>query len=337
MIFEYNNSEKKNGIYRITNLSNGRIYIGSAKPFKRRWNRHCNALNQGRHKNHYLQADFNKCGSDVFVFNVLEVVEGTKEERLAREQIYLDLYHDDCQQCYNMCKIAGSTEGYRHSPESKALIAAASKGHNTSAEHRAKISAANKGRLHTSKAKANMSAARKLMSAETKAKISAANKGRPSPNKGKKASDETKAKISKANKGKRGTMHSAETKAKMSLAARSRSAEHIAKIAAALKGKKASATAKANMSAAQKGRKCSDETRAKLSVAAKSQHRQPCSEETRAKISAGNKGKRRRPSVETKAKMSKSRKEYLQIFKALDNSSACIQENKSDFLVISAT
>lgn len=192
MIFEYNNSEKKNGIYRITNLSNGRIYIGSAKPFKRRWNRHCNALNQGRHKNHYLQADFNKCGSDVFVFNVLEVVEGTKEERLAREQIYLDLYHDDCQQCYNMCKIAGSTEGYRHSPESKALIAAASKGHNTSAEHRAKIS-------------------------------------------------------------------------------------------------------------------------------------------------AGNKGKRRRPSVETKAKMSKSRKEYLQIFKALDNSSACIQENKSDFLVISAT
>lgn len=337
MILEYNNAEKKNGIYRITNLSNGRVYVGSAKPFKRRWNRHCNALNQGRHINHYLQADFNKCGTEVFVFEVLEIVEGTGEERLAREQIYLDLYHDDCQQCYNMCKVAGSTEGYRHSTESKAKIAAASKGHSTSAEHRAKISAANKGRLHTPKAKANMSAAKKPMSAETKAKISAANKGRPPPNKGKKASDETKAKISKANEGRIGTLHSAETKAKMSLAARSRSAEHIAKIAAALKGKKASPTAKANMSTAQKGRKCSDETRAKLSAAAKSQHRQPRSEETRAKISAGNKGKRRQPSAETKAKISASRKKYLQISKALKDSLACMQENKPDFLVISAT
>lgn len=337
MILEYNNSEKQSGIYRITNLSNGRVYIGSATPFKRRWNRHCNALIQGRHKNHYLQADFNKCGSDAFVFNVLEVVEGTREDILAREQIYLDLYHDDCLQCYNMCKIAGSTEGYKHSSESKAKIAASSKGRRLTPETCAKLSISSTGKKMSPEAKAKMSAAKKLMSDETKAKISAANKGRPPPNKGKKASDETKAKISKANKGKRGAAHSAETKAKMSLAAKSRTAEHIAKIAAALKGKKASPTAKANMSSAQKGRKCSNETKAKLSAAAKSQHRKPLSEETRSKISAGNKGKRRRPSAETKAKMSASRKEYLQKSKALNDSSTCNQESKPISFVVSTS
>ena len=112
MEFKYGGNSKDAGVYKITNKLNGRIYIGSAKCFQVRWSQHAGSLKNNKHSNRFLQADFNKSGTDAFLFEVLEVVEGTKEERLLKEEGYIGQYHDNGDKCYNFCKHATSPEGY---------------------------------------------------------------------------------------------------------------------------------------------------------------------------------------------------------------------------------
>ena len=111
MEFIYSGNSLKAGIYKITNKTNGRIYIGSAKLFKVRWYQHSHSLSVGKHANSFLQADFNKCGTDAFIFEVLDVIDGTKEHRLIKEDRYLKQYYDGCKNCYNMRSDARSGDG----------------------------------------------------------------------------------------------------------------------------------------------------------------------------------------------------------------------------------
>lgn len=142
--------------------------------------------------------------------------------------------------------------------EQRAKISVALMGHPVSLEARAKSSAANTGRHHTP---------------EECAKISAAQMGRSNPS-------------AIGNTYRRGSHHSEESKAKMSVAHRG----HIM-----------SPETRANMAAAQTGRRATPETRAKLSALKKGV---PVSLEARAKISAANTG--RVPSEEERAKMRES-------------------------------
>ena len=104
MEYKYEGCSLKSGVYKLTNKLNGRIYIGSAREFKERWKTHTKRLKSGNHSNKFLQADFNKCGEDVFIFEVIEVVEGSQENRLLVEQRYIDQHYDDQQQCYNLTR-----------------------------------------------------------------------------------------------------------------------------------------------------------------------------------------------------------------------------------------
>ena len=54
------------GIYKIINILNGKVYIGSAKNFQHRWSRHVSALNLDKHENLHLQNAWNKYGSSNF-------------------------------------------------------------------------------------------------------------------------------------------------------------------------------------------------------------------------------------------------------------------------------
>lgn len=112
MKFNYQSHSLKPGIYKITNIHTGRIYIGQAKSFKKRWYQHCISLRGNKHQNKFLQNDFNKCkeelGHDDFlVFEVVEVMEGsTKESRNKREEEcigenYQSLLPDGSRVCYN--------------------------------------------------------------------------------------------------------------------------------------------------------------------------------------------------------------------------------------------
>lgn len=107
----YNGYSESGGIYRIINVDNERIYIGSTSCFRKRAAAHLNNLLANSHLNKFLQNDFNKCGTDAFRFEVLEVVNGDKEQRLLREQAFIDQHYDNQKQCYNLVKLAKDNRG----------------------------------------------------------------------------------------------------------------------------------------------------------------------------------------------------------------------------------
>jgi group I intron endonuclease len=77
------------GIYRILNKINGNCYYGSSNNVEKRWLRHKNELNKGKHINIILQRAWDKYGDDNFIF---ELVESCDETLLLEvEQKYLDL------------------------------------------------------------------------------------------------------------------------------------------------------------------------------------------------------------------------------------------------------
>lgn len=78
----------KCGVYQITCIENGLIYIGSSKNIEQRWKNHRRELRLNRHNNMFLQADWNKYGENAFTFEILEQCK--EEERYNLEQQYLD-------------------------------------------------------------------------------------------------------------------------------------------------------------------------------------------------------------------------------------------------------
>lgn len=100
-------------IYQITNKVNNKRYIGSAKNFLNRKNKHLYELRKNNHKNIYLQNSYNKYGEDKFEFKIIEDVE--LENLIIREQWWLDNLKPE----YNICKIAGSSLGVKRREETK--------------------------------------------------------------------------------------------------------------------------------------------------------------------------------------------------------------------------
>jgi len=60
------------GIYKITNIISGKIYIGCASNIRTRINGHLYALRRDRHKNSYLQKAWTKYGEKNFIFEMIE-------------------------------------------------------------------------------------------------------------------------------------------------------------------------------------------------------------------------------------------------------------------------
>lgn len=248
------------GIYRITNVEDGKVYIGSAVNFANRWSTHRYTLSKGTHPNRHLQNAWNKYGASAFVFEVLEEVE--EDRLLEREQYYLDQLFENGNH-YNVTPAAGSHLGAKRSPESRKRLSEAAKRKPASLAALEKYRPDLRGRKLSDETRAKMSVAQKgrVRSPESIAKSSATRKGW-------KHTDEAKAEMSRTRKGRK---QSAESNAKRSAALKSKplSEEHKAKIAAAVKAAKASDESKAKASAASKGRTLSEEHKDKLSAATK--------------------------------------------------------------------
>src|SRR5688572_20885127 len=82
------------GIYLITNLSNGKVYVGSSDQLKRRKYLHFYRLKRGNHANPHLQNAWNHYGEHVFTFQVIEYVLPVKEILEAREAWWVKYYFD---------------------------------------------------------------------------------------------------------------------------------------------------------------------------------------------------------------------------------------------------
>ena len=178
------------GIYKIQNIINGKIYIGSSKNIYHRKEQHYSDLKNQKHTNCYLQKAFNKYGFNNFVFDIVEKVDN-QDYLLEREQYWLDYYKSyERDKGYNIepCAIRPV-----FSEETRLKLRLANLGKKHTQETKEKLSKINKGvkKEQTSKAlkqyykihKGTMYG--KKHTIEAKIKMSLAKKNKPSPKKDK--------------------------------------------------------------------------------------------------------------------------------------------------------
>lgn len=182
------------GIYTITNSLDGKQYVGSAVDLNNRWRKHERTLRAGVHDNQRLQHAWNKHGEAAFKFEVLS--QCAIEDLISREQYFIDAINP----AYNILRIAGSSLGYRHTPEviaelsrlatgkvrkphslaTRLKIAEAHRGLPKTAEHCANLAESHRGSKASPATRARMRAAhlgfvhtaesRRLMSENTRGK-----------------------------------------------------------------------------------------------------------------------------------------------------------------------
>ena len=183
------NKEKICGIYKITNLINGKVYIGQSINIYKRWKEHKNKNNWNK-KKQIIYSAFKKYGLDNFNFEIIEIC--NKKMLNEKERFYIKLYksyvYDKNSNGYNATLGGESNLGMVLSKESKK-----------------KMSNARKGKY---KGEDNPRYGQHLSESEKK-NISEKNKGN---NKGVPRSEEVKIKISKT---KKGYKHTEESKKKI--------------------------------------------------------------------------------------------------------------------------
>lgn len=104
------------GIYQIRNISNNKVYIGSAFNLHNRFRTHKSRLFSNKHDNEYLQRSFNKYGPESFIFEVIEILENI-ENIYKIELEYIEKVYGD--NCYNINKITDPSKSLIQYNESK--------------------------------------------------------------------------------------------------------------------------------------------------------------------------------------------------------------------------
>jgi group I intron endonuclease len=92
------------GIYKIENLVDGKIYIGSSLNLENREYKHFWMLNRNNHDNQHLQNSYNKFGVKSFKFSIIE--ECCEIFLIERENYYINQYRSFNQEFgYNMALV----------------------------------------------------------------------------------------------------------------------------------------------------------------------------------------------------------------------------------------
>lgn len=133
--------EKICGIYKITNLVNGKVYIGKSKDIKSRFGCHKAALKMdvfnGRTNRHLWNA-VQKYGLDKFTFEILEQVEVCGDTLSLREMYWIKHYNSNHRD-YGYNSMYESSGVFKHSDETVERLREATRKSMTP-ERRAEIS-----------------------------------------------------------------------------------------------------------------------------------------------------------------------------------------------------
>lgn len=131
------------GIYKITNLIDGKVYIGQTVNYNKRKKRHLSSLKNGNHHNKHLQRAFDKHGEDSFKIELIKKCNIEELDKLERYYIKeLDACNHD--KGYNM--MYGGQRYRNFTKEVRLKMSEAGKGRKFTDEHKKKIGLAHKGR-----------------------------------------------------------------------------------------------------------------------------------------------------------------------------------------------
>jgi hypothetical protein len=90
------------GIYKITCISNNRVYIGESLCLPVRFHSHKSDLNSNdRRTNKDLQIDWNMYGEQSFIFEIIETTEKNKKLLKNKERYYINKFLKEGKQIYN--------------------------------------------------------------------------------------------------------------------------------------------------------------------------------------------------------------------------------------------
>lgn len=118
--------------YKITNLVNGKIYIGKCSNPKERWKSHLRMVAHGKQDDHnryqYIHRAINKHGVENFLYEIIDEF-NTEQEALDSEVKYIALYNSkDRDKGYNLTNGGDGASGYRFSDEQKTEMSRKRKG-----------------------------------------------------------------------------------------------------------------------------------------------------------------------------------------------------------------
>ena len=126
------------GIYKITNLINNKLYVGSAVNIKNRFKTHKRLLKNNKHFNNHLQSSYNKYGIDNFSYDIIEIT--SIETLLNRESFWInELNANNTKFGYNKRLEVSSNIGIKLSYETKKRLSESHMGHKRSDETNKKI------------------------------------------------------------------------------------------------------------------------------------------------------------------------------------------------------
>ena len=206
-----NCQQRKGVIYKITNLLDGKVYVGqTVQKLNERLYQHVQC------KKTAIGCAINKYGWENFKAEIIE--ECPREMLNEREKFWIKFYDCMAPKGYNLT--SGGDSDFTVSDETREKLRVAGEVKILSEETRAKIGAAQIGHEVTPETRAKISAAKKGIpkTEEHKAKLSVANKGKKTP-------PETRAKLSAIHKALgtkppvgsfKGRHHTPESKAKIS-------------------------------------------------------------------------------------------------------------------------
>lgn len=146
------------GIYKITNLIDGKVYIGQTVNYNKRKKRHLSSLKNGNHHNEHLQRAFDKHGEDSFKIELIKKCNIEELDKLERYYIKeLDACNHD--KGYNM--MYGGQRYRNFTKEVRLKMSEAGKGRKFTYEHKKKIGLAHKGRTLSQEHISKISATKK--------------------------------------------------------------------------------------------------------------------------------------------------------------------------------